>query len=217
MIIMKPNREEQLKAIIRQMLQPLRNLPLDIIIESICGRTILAYDGHAKDEIEKIVDIAAQEINKDGIQSKRPNEVGNYIEPFVREAIQKRQHHAGIPVSATGSKRAMGYPDIEAVIAGKPFYIEIKSYNPQNHDSTQRSFYLSPSEDFKITHNAYHLIFAFSTEQIKTGFFKVKTCTVLDAKELLCDVKYEFNSDNRRMYGDNGLVVLRRNFFNPTL
>ncbi len=140
------DREEQLKRIIRQMLQPLRDIPLDIIIEAITGEyTIWPYDGHAREELERIADLSVAGINAEGIEAGRPNEVGNYCEPFVSEAIKAVGGEAQTPLTASGRRKSTGYPDIEADILKKPFYIEVKTYNERNRNTTQRSFYISPS------------------------------------------------------------------------
>jgi len=204
---------ERLRKVVSQMLKPLRDIPLDIVVESICGHRILQYDGEEREELIKAVDLAGQEINRVGVKAKRPNEVGNYLEPFVRDALKQVGFDADVPRTVSGRRKAAGYPDIEATLGGKAFYIEVKSYNPENADTTQRSFFLSPSKDFKVTRDAYHLIFAFAMEQVGQGVFKTHTCKVLDAKNLLCDVKYEFNSDNRRLYGQaEDLLLFERTF-----
>ncbi len=211
------DREEQLKRIIRQMLQPLRDIPLDIIIEAITGEyTIWPYDGHAREELERIADLSVAGINAEGIEAGRPNEVGNYCEPFVSEAIKAVGGEAQTPLTASGRRKSTGYPDIEADILKKPFYIEVKTYNERNRNTTQRSFYISPSNDFKITKSAYHLIFAFCMEEVgnsgRKRIYKAKSCTAIDAHNLSCDVKYEFNSDNRRMYGTPEMIVFRKDY-----
>ena len=211
------DREEQLKRIIRQMLQPLRDIPLDIIIEAITdGCTIWPYDGHARKELERIADLSVAGINAKGIEAGRPNEVGNYCEPFVIEAIRQAGGKAQTPLTGSGRKKSSGYPDIEAEILGKPFYIEVKTYNERNRDTAQRSFYISPSNDFKVTKDAYHLVFAFCMEEVgasgRKRIYKAKSCTVIDAHNLSCDVKYEFNSDNRRLYGTPEIIILRKDY-----
>ena len=209
------SREEQLKRIIRDMLRPLKDIPLDIIIEAITeGQcTIWPYDGHCKDELQRIARLALGEINRQGILSRRPNEVGNYCEPHVRKAIELAGGSADTPQASNGRRKSTGYPDLEAEIGGKPFYLEVKTYNANNQDTTQRAFYLSPSKDFKITKDAYHLIFAFCMEvmerQGQQMLFRAISCTVIDAHDLPCDVKYEFNSDNRRMYGSDERIVMK--------
>ena len=206
-------REEQLIRVIKQMLTPLRNIPLDIIIESICGCKVLAYDDSINKELLKIVCSAGKTMNLRGIQSKRQNEVGNYIETYIISAIQQHGYFAETPETFSGKKRSAGYPDIAAQIKGKSLYIEVKSYSNKTKSSSLRSFYLSPSKDFKVTQDAFHLIFAFEMVNIETGIFKTKKCSVLDARNLLCDVKYEFNSDNRRLYeATNNHTLFECNF-----
>ncbi|HHN67215.1 MAG TPA: hypothetical protein ENK15_04145 [Thermopetrobacter sp.] len=207
-------REEQLKAVIRQMLRPLRDIPLDIIIEAITERyTIWPYDGHALACLEAIAARALAAINAHGIVSKRANEVGNKCEPFVRRAIMDEGGTADTPAAPSGQRRAAGYPDIEAVIEDKPFYIEVKSYNARNVETTQRSFYLSPSTDFKVTRDAYHLIFAFcinDPEEVNgSRIYRASSYTIIDARNLSCDVKFESNSDNRRLCGAPEMIVAR--------
>jgi len=209
------SREEQLKRIIRDMLRPLKDIPLDIIIEAITeGQcTIWPYDGHCKNELQRIARLALEEINRHGILARRPNEVGNYCEPHVRKAIELADGNADTPLTSNGRRKSTGYPDLEAEIGSKPFYLEVKTYNANNEDTTQRAFYLSPSKDFKITKDAYHLIFAFCMEVVERQgqqmLFRAKSCTVIDAHDLPCDVKYEFNSDNRRMYGSDERIVMK--------
>jgi hypothetical protein len=206
------DREAQLKAVIKQMLCPLRNIPMDVIIESICDHEIWPYDGHARDSLESIVQKAGALINQPGIRASRPNEVGNYCEPHILKAIRNQGFEADIPSTQGGRKKSVGYPDVFARIEGKPFYIEIKSYNAKNKNTTQRSFYLSPSKDFKVCQDGYHLVFAFRMSKNDQGLFRADSCTVLDVRELLCDVKYEFNADNRRLYGNEALFVFKKDY-----
>ena len=67
-----------------------------------------------------------------------------------------------------------------------------------------RSFYLSPSSDFKVTANARHLLLAFEMVATPTTGKNSNYCAqafkLIDLHDLQCDVKYEFNSDNKRLY-----------------
>lgn len=204
----KNNKIEVLENVIKQMLNPIKNIPLYLIIESICGCKIFEYDNYEKDLLIKVIELSAKMINKEGIKSNRPNEVGNYSEPFIIDAFKKYNCVASIPETATNKKRSAGYPDIFVNINGKNFYIECKTYNIKNIDTTQRSFYLSPNKDFKVIVDAYHLIFAYSIIRVSNGLYKTNGIKILDSKNLLCDVKYEFNSDNKRMYGDKGIKII---------
>lgn len=67
-----------------------------------------------------------------------------------------------------------------------------------------RSFYLSPSEEFKITKDAHHIVVSFEAFVAgnKRGkyIFKCRSWKIISLEKLLVDVKYEFNSDNKRLY-----------------
>ena len=67
-----------------------------------------------------------------------------------------------------------------------------------------RSFFLSPSEDFKVTHDGIHFIMSFEvyveSSIGKENIYKTKSWKILDAYHLDCDIKHEFNSDNARLY-----------------
>ena len=205
---MEKKRIQILENIIKQMLVPVKNIPLYLVIESLCGKKIISYDNFIKDDLIKVINNVVDNVNLDGIFSKRVNEVGNYIEEYVLKSFKDFNYDAVRPPSKNGKKRSTGYPDIYLEIDGRSFYIECKTYNLNNIGTTQRSFYLSPSKDFKVIKDAYHLIFAFSIYPLEGNFYKVNGLKILDAKELLCDVKYEFNSDNKRIYGEKGLNVI---------
>jgi len=56
----------------------------------------------------------------------------------------------------------MGYPDIKFIDEfSRLNYLECKIHNIQNITITQRSFYVSPSEDFKITKDAHHFVISY--------------------------------------------------------
>lgn len=75
-----------------------------------------------------------------------------------------------------------------------------------------RSFYLSPSESFKVSVDARHLLLAFGMEaeaipNSRDSLYRPLSFKLVDLHDLLCDVKYEFNSDNRRLYAANTLLL----------
>lgn len=195
-----------LEQVIKQMLEPLKNIPLYLVIESICGMKVLIYDGTEKDRLIRAARIAAASMNNEGVKSGRVNEVGNKIEPFILGALSSAGFNAGKPKLESGKVKSAGYPDVFATYpqSGSKstchFYIECKSYNRDNVATTQRSFYLSPSKDFKVTTDAYHLIFAYSMKHQGNGIYATDGFRILDIRDLLCDVKYEFQSDNKRLY-----------------
>lgn len=214
----KDNYVEQLEYVIKQMLRPLKDIPLNLVIEALCDKKIIPFDkSDTKDQqvlekLKKVCVIAGNEVNKKGIVRARPNEVGNDIEPFVKGALKLAGYQAYTPRTINGRSKATGYPDIEFIDeSGRANYLECKTYNIENISTTQRSFYLSPSEDFKITKDAHHLVISFEVFVAGTSgrnyVFNCKSWKILSVENLLVDVKYEFNSDNRRLYSEDLILA----------
>lgn len=216
--VMSKRYTKKLENIIKQMLTPLRGLPLSLVIEGICDCKVIPFDKNdGKDlkvlaKLKKVASIAGNELNKTGIKRPRPNEVGNDIEPFVMNALNKIGYKASTPLTANGKKKTTGYPDIEFIDEfGRPSYLECKTFNIENIGTTQRSFYLSPSKNFKITKDAHHLVISFEIyvagSRGKNNVYKSKSWKILSLDELEVDVKYEFNSDNKRLYARNLILA----------
>ncbi len=209
----------RLEGVIKQMLTPLKDIPFNLVIESLTGKKVIPFDFNNQEDkeildiLKKIAVLAGKEINKNGIESRRPNEVGNYIEAFVKKAMQQYGLKPDIPAGATGKKKATGYPDIIFFFKGKPNYLECKTYNLENIATTQRSFYFSPSDDFKVVYDTHHFILSYEMglegRKDDKNIYKCKHYKLLSLESLSLDVKYEFNSDNQRMYsGSNGTIIL---------
>lgn len=209
----------KLENVIKQMLRPLKNVPFNIVIETMTGKKVLSFD-FTKSDHQKVLALlkqsalnAGREINKTGILRTRPNEVGNDIEPYTRSALNSLGLNASIPTGPSGNKKAMGYPDILFWFNETPYYLECKTYNIENVRTSQRSFYFSPSDEFKVIYNAPHFMLSFEIyvagENGKKHIYKCNHYKILSIETLSLDVKYEFNSDNKRMYsGRNGTVIL---------
>lgn len=210
---------KKLENVIKQMLNPLKDIPFNLVIEAMTGKKVISFNLKNSDH-QKVLELlkksaltAGKEINKTGILRPRPNEVGNDIEPYVRNALNSLGLNADIPVGTKGNKKAMGYPDVLFWFNKKPYYLECKTYNIENISTTQRSFYFSPSDEFKVIYDAPHFILSFeiyvSGEKENNHIYKCKHYKILSIESLSLDVKYEFNSDNKRMYsGKDGTIVL---------
>ena len=208
-----------LENVIKQMLRPLKDIPFNLVIETMTGKKVVSFD-FKNLEHKQILDLlkrtalnAGKEINKTGILRYRPNEVGNDIEPYVKNALNLSNLNADIPAGPSGNKKAAGYPDVIFWCNKKPYYLECKTYNIENIKTTQRSFYFSPPDEFKVTYNAPHFILSFEIyvfgEKGNKHIYKCKHYKILSVESLSLDVKYEFNSDNKRMYsGKDGTVLL---------
>ncbi|MBF8266145.1 MAG: Type II site-specific deoxyribonuclease [Dehalococcoidia bacterium] len=92
-----------------------------------------------------------------------------------------------------------------------PFRMTFARGSIENISTTQRSFYLSPSEEFKITKDAHHIVVSF--EAFVAGnkggkyIFKCRSWKIISLEKLLVDVKYEFNSDNKRLYSPDLILA----------
>ncbi|MBI2049929.1 MAG: hypothetical protein HYT35_00530 [Candidatus Staskawiczbacteria bacterium] len=201
---------KDLENIVKQMLSPLKDLPFNVIIKSISGYSVLSFD-KAKEVVDlfkKAFDKSVIGINKIGIKSNRPNEVGNYIGPFVREALKEVGFKADVPMDKNSKKKLAGYPDIDLNYNENNFYLEVKTYNIKNINTTQRSFYFSPSKNFKVTKDAPHLLVSYQMEKGENSLYYAKHWKFFSLENLKVDLKHEFNQNNKKMYGDESYLDL---------
>lgn len=204
------------------MLKRVRGVPLRVIVRALADCEVIPIDHTLPEDMELLANLdmairdAAASVLRDPIVRPRPNEVGNDIEAFVKKALLAQGFRVTPPTARNGLTKGVGYPDILIFDRhDRPTYIECKTYSAKTVTSSMRSFYLSPSDSFKVSHDARHLVLSYEMleEQIAEATKKMYAYTPLafklvDATELLCDVKYEFNSDNRRLYDDR-LMLLR--------
>ena len=185
-------------------------VPFHEIIKAICGCEVLAVSPTRR-ECKELLDalhtagmIAGKKALKCPIFSRRINEVGNKMEPYVKAALGQAK---GVEVEKF-SKTA-GYPDIAIRYKGSQFcYIECKTYSHKNLNTSHRSFYLSPSPTFKVTEDAYHFLFSYEMREKKGGrgkYVPVKF-TMVDLRELPCALKYEWNSNNLNLYAESRVL-----------
>lgn len=211
---------KELETTISQFLKPLKNIPFKIAIKAISGCKVIPFNKNDPKDQQLLKDlieatkIATKNANQHGIFTRRENEVGNHIEPFMIEALNKIGLKADRPTTKEGKKKAVGYPDIFLEDRyGRPNYIECKTYNERNYQTTQRSFYFSPAErptDFKVIHDARHIIISFKIERAerndKRAFVPVYW-KIFSTDNLIGQIKHEFNSTNKQMYRDDALLA----------
>jgi hypothetical protein len=220
---MEKEKEEYIKElenVIAQFLKPIKNIPFKIAIKAISGCEVIPFDKNNPDDIQLLQDLieatkrAAKNANRQGIFTRRENEVGNHIEAFMIEALNEIGLIADRPRTKSGRKKVGGYPDIFLLDRkGRPNYIECKTYNERTYQSNQRSFYFSPPErkdDFKVIYDARHFIVSFKIEkelrQGKPAFVPVYW-KIFSTNNLTVQIKHEFNSTNKQMYKKEDLLA----------
>lgn len=211
---------KELEEIISQFLKPLKDIPFKIFVKAISGHEVIPFDRNNPDDQQLLKDLikatkmAAKNANRKGIFTRRENEVGNRIEPFMIEALNQIGLKADRPKTKEGKKKAAGYPDIFFIDRkGRPNYIECKTYNERNYQSTQRSFYLSPAvrpTDFKVIYDARHFIISFKIERAERKGKRVFVPVywkIFSLDNLVGQIKHEFNSSNKQMYTEKALLA----------
>ncbi|OFW80121.1 MAG: hypothetical protein A2887_01205 [Alphaproteobacteria bacterium RIFCSPLOWO2_01_FULL_40_26] len=153
------------------------------------------------ENLKKASENAGKAVNKaGGISSKRVNEVGNYIEFFVKKSLEKVGYKVLSQITKSGKNKSAGYPDVQFRDEfGRVCYLECKTFNSKNIATTQRSFYLSPSSDPKVNSDGFHFVLSFEIEPRAKKFY-CASYKLLSIENLSCDLKHEFNSDNKRLY-----------------
>ena len=207
-----------LEGVISQMLKPVKNVPFALIVHALCDKKIipidlsLAEDQSLLEGLRGVISLCFDHIQAKPIVRPRPNEVGNDVEGYVKKALANNGYRVEAPRSVSGKTKSTGYPDILFFDdKDRPTYLECKTFSADTIDTTMRSFYLSPSDEFKISLEARHLVLSFEMKSSpidgsKNSKYRPTSYKLLDVHSLLCDVKYEFNSNNKRLY-DQSLIL----------
>ncbi len=205
-------RLQVLEQALAQMLKPVNDVPFSVIVKSLAEQQVIQIDKTDPADLdllkrlETTIAFCATELQANPIRRPRPNEVGNDVEAYVMRALPKAGLTAARPTSRKGLGKSTGYPDMLVTdSAGRPTYLECKIFAHGMPQTTMRSFYLSPSESFKVCFDARHLLLAFGMNASpvagsRDSLYVPKSYKLIDLHDLLCDVKYEFNSDNQRLY-----------------
>lgn len=201
---------ENLEKVIKQMMEPLKGIPFNLVVEGLSkGHKIIPFDSKNKDDIavlkvlKKVAVLAGKKINEEGIVSRRPNEVGNKIESFIKNALKESGYEADIPKAANEKKKSAGYPDILFYDKKKrKHYLECKTYSTDTLNISMRSFFVSPSKNSKIIYDAHHFLISFEMYEDTKTIFKTRSYKIISLENLLVDIKYEFNANNIALYKD---------------
>jgi len=212
---MSCEREKKLEDVLAQFIKPIKGIPFEVVIKGLCDVEVVKFDRYNADsqilidQISGAMRSACQSVQAHPIERPRPNEVGNDMEPFVIEALKSIGLDAATPKTRDGKGKSTGYPDVRIETDGLPIYFEVKTYAARNHSTTQRSFYLSPSNDPKVIEDAHHLIVGFEIKREGNLYWPV-AFEIVDLYGLDCDMKSEFNSDNKRLYESHRILAKER-------
>lgn len=206
------DRERKLENQLAQFLRPIRGIFFEIVIRSLYNSEVLKFDLRIEENrriltrFTEAMRDACEAVQESPIVRQRPNEVGNDMEPFVIEALREKNLSARAPETKSGRGKSTGYPDIIVETEIGPIYLEVKTYNKNNANTTQRSFYFSPSSDPKVHSDGYHLAAAFEMKR-SGNEYSPSAFKIVDLYGLECDLKSEFNSDNRRLYEGHRILT----------
>ena len=212
-------RIERLEEVLAQFLKPVKGIPFNVVVKALSNHQVIPIDRNLAADRELIdkLTACAEEVGKDirasPIRRPRPNEVGNDIEGYIMRALPKIGVKCSRPLSVGGRGQGVGYPDILIEdIQGRSTYLEAKIFSKDTANSSMRSFYLSPSENIKISRDARHVLLAFEMVRAPlagTALFSFTAVAfkLVDLHDLEIDVKYEFQSDNRRLYSTGALLA----------
>lgn len=204
-------------AALAELTKPAKRIPFKEVILATTHYRILDFDNQNAahralfQKLSAAATAAESKARAQGIFSARANEAGNHMEIFVKAALKEAELPARTPVTTKGDAQTTGYPDVE-ILSNPPCYLELKTYNATTADITQRSFYYSPSEHPKVTHDALHLLLAYELEKTtragKPAFIPVRW-KLITLQDLQVDLKFEFNQSNRGLYGkEAGKAIL---------
>lgn len=204
------------QSALAELVKPAKKIPFKDVILATTHHRLLDFDTNnpahvaLHKRISTAAAAAAGTARTNGLFAARPNEAGNHMEPLVKSALHNAGLDARTPVTANGDAQTVGYPDIE-ILGGVPCYLELKTYNASTANTTQRSFYFSPSANPKVTHDALHLLLAYELEKTvrddRTAFIPVHW-KLITLQDLEVDLKFEFNQSNRGLYGPDSAKAL---------
>jgi len=205
---------QELEQCLIQFLQPFKGIPFPVAIEALTGFKVLAFDlsdeqnKELLEQLKQAAELGGKKAFKKGIVADRANEAGNRIEPFIINALNDVGLKADHPITKSGKKKTAGYPDIQIEDKwNRTIYLDCKTHNARTKDQTFRTFYLSPSEDPKITKDAFHLLMSFELEQIKEKTFIPISWGIYTLDKLKMQLKHEFNAGNKDLYTKGTLLA----------
>jgi len=210
--------DAQLASLAAILKTPVRDVPFGKVVSVLTGHKVIPVTaddpvhGRLVASLAQAMRWVVSETQKEGLAARRPNEVGNKMEPLVKEGLRQAGLRGDVPKTVAGGRQATGYPDVWVEGPdGLCCYLEVKTYSKRNVNTTQRAFYFSPSvRRSKITCDAPHLLIGFEMKRVAKEEREVYVATswrLQSLHNLPVRLKYEFNASNRAIYRPEGLLA----------
>ena len=199
---------------LQRLAQPIEDVPFATVVRALTGRRIIPLDAESDAallvRLRRAMSRAAERAHHEGLRARRPNEAGNAIEVYVKSALRDEGFAADVPRTSSGRRQAAGYPDVQVTHGeSRTIYLEVKTYQRRTANTTQRSFYFSPTAHSKILVDANHVLVGFEMvrERDPQGqVFRPVAWRLVDLSSLRVRLKYEFNASNRQIYGKGKIL-----------
>lgn len=177
-----------------------KKFPFKDVIKQIEGCEVLKFDNVALLNLLKNASSnAIMPVNNIEF-SGRPNEFGNIVANLFAVECKKLGLNYEKPRDNKGKNKETGYPDGIIFYKNAYFYIELKTCEETKQNQTLRTFYYSPSQNSKITHNASHLLICFLTIKRNNALFLNGAFHIVDMFEKEVTLKLEYNANNKELY-----------------
>ena len=205
-------------AALAELTKPAKKIPFKEVILATTQHRILDFDTNNPAHVALLqkLSAAASAAADQGADRRlifRPRQRSRQSHGAFRAKPRSQEAglHARTPVTTAGEAQTVGYPDVE-ILGDPPCYLELKTYNATTVNTTQRSFYYSPSRTSQS-----HPRRAASAPRLRTGKNRARRQNGLHSRplethhlqDLEVDLKFEFNQSNRALYGpDNAAARL---------
>lgn len=185
--------------------------PFHEVIKELASNEIIPLDDSefGKDELcatlQRVASKAAADMTEKPIVRPRPNEVGNDIEIYVKDALEIEPEIAVMPMGPS-----VGYPDIKTQLlrTQEIVFLECKTFGTGKETSSMRTFYLSPGPAVRLKVDCDAMHIAISYEMNRQGNDNTPlSYKLIDLYDLPCNLKQEWQSSNKELYADERVLL----------
>lgn len=155
--------------------------------------------------LRRIAERAADAMKQSPIIRSRPNEVGNDVEVYIKDALEIEPGVSIMPMPSSA-----GYPDIKIYLhdTDEVVFLECKTFGTGKESSSMRSFYLSPGTAIraKVDCSTVHILMSFEMK-VQGNTYTPLSYKLVDLYDLPCNLKEEWQASNKQLYADQRVLV----------